>query len=206
MRYASYTSICKPQHDRDRSGRSIAPLEGNSYEVGAKGEYLGGKLNAALVLFRIQHDNLAVNDIGQLVPGTTDQAYIAANGTVRQGVEFQLDGQLFEQWRIAFGFAKFDANDASGVDVNPTSPRREATVFTSWQTGPWRVCGGLSWQSAIHELMPGAQNSTVRLTQGSVLLANAMARATSTRHGRRSSTCTICSIAPTPPTSCSKAS
>lgn len=129
--YASYTGIFKPQSNRDRSGRYIEPLQGNSYEVGAKGEYLGGQLNAALALFRIEQDNLAVNDPGQLVPGTTDQAYLAAKGTVSQGVEFQLDGQLSEQWRIAFGFAQFDANDASGVDVNPTSPRREATLFTS---------------------------------------------------------------------------
>ncbi|MCE4522177.1 TonB-dependent siderophore receptor [Xanthomonas hortorum] len=174
--YASYTGIFKPQSNRDRSGRYIEPLEGNSYEVGAKGEYLGGQLNAALALFRIEQDNRAVNDPGQLVPGTTDQAYLAAKGTVSQGVEFQLDGQLSEQWRIAFGFAQFDANDASGVDVNPTSPRREATLFTSWQTGPLRVGGGLSWQSAIHELMSGPQGNTQRLTQGSVLLANAMAR------------------------------
>ncbi|MBB4131168.1 TonB-dependent siderophore receptor [Xanthomonas sp. 3075] len=174
--YASYTGIFKPQNNRDRSGRTIAPLEGNSYEIGAKGQYLGGQLNAALALFRIEQDNLAVNDPGQLVPGTTDQAYVAAKGTVSQGVEFQLDGELSEQWRIAFGFAQFDANDASGVDVNPTSPRREATLFTSWQTGPWRVGGGLSWQSAIHELMAGPQGNTVRLNQGSVVLANAMAR------------------------------
>ncbi|MCC4635090.1 TonB-dependent siderophore receptor [Xanthomonas dyei] len=174
--YASYTGIFKPQNNRDRGGRSLAPLEGNSYEVGAKGEYLGGQLNAALALFRIEQDNLAINDPGQLVPGTTTQAYLAAKGTVSQGVEFQLDGQLSEQWRIAFGFAQFDANDASGVDVNPASPRREATLFTSLQTGPWRLGGGLSWQSAIHELMAGPQGTTQRLTQGSVVLATAMAR------------------------------
>ncbi|MEA9577654.1 TonB-dependent siderophore receptor [Xanthomonas nasturtii] len=174
--YASYTGIFKPQNNRDRGGRYLAPLEGNSCEVGAKGEYLGGQLNAAVALFRIEQDNLAVNDTGQLVPGTTTQAYLAAKGTVSQGVEFQLDGQLSEQWRIAFGVAQFDANDASGVDVNPTSPRREATLFSSWQTGPWRLGGGLSWQSAIHELMAGPQGTTQRLTQGSVVLATAMAR------------------------------
>lgn len=83
--YASYTGIFKPQNNRDRSGRYLAPLEGNSYEVGAKGEYLGGQLNAALALFRIEQDNLAVNDPGQLVPGTTNQAFLAAKGTVSQG-------------------------------------------------------------------------------------------------------------------------
>ncbi|MCC4622044.1 TonB-dependent siderophore receptor [Xanthomonas cassavae CFBP 4642] len=174
--YASYTGIFKPQDNRDRGGRYLDPLEGNSYEIGGKGAYFAGQLNAALALFRIEQDNLAVNDPGQLVPGTTTQAYLAAKGTVSQGVEFQLDGQLSEQWRIALGVAQFDANDASGVDVNPASPRREATLFTSWQTGPWRLGGGLSWQSPIHELMAGPLGTTQRLSQGSVVLANAMAR------------------------------
>lgn len=174
--YASYTGIFKPQDNRDRNGRYLAPLEGNSYEVGAKGEYFGGRLNAALALFRIEQDNLAVADVGQLVPGTTDQAYRAAQGTVSQGVEFQLDGELSEQWRISAGWAQFDANDASGVDVNPTSPRREGTLFATWQDGPWRIGGGLSWQSAFYDQSVDPQGNALRLRQGSVLLANAMAR------------------------------
>lgn len=174
--YASYTSIFNPQNNRDRNGRYLEPLEGNNYEIGAKGEYFGGRLNAGLTLFRIEQDNFAVADPGQRVPGTTDQAYRAADGTVSQGVEFQLDGELTEQWRISFGWAQFDADDAQGKDVSPTSPRREATVFTTWQTGPWRVGGGFNWQSSFYERGVGPQGNTLRLEQGSVLLASLMAR------------------------------
>ncbi|MFT4246750.1 MAG: TonB-dependent siderophore receptor [Pseudomonas sp.] len=174
--YASYTSIFNPQSNRDRNGRYLDPLEGNNYEIGAKGEYFDGRLNAGLTLFRIEQDNFAVADTGQVVPGSTDQAYRAADGTVSQGVEFQLDGELSEQWRISFGWAQFDANDADGVDVNPTSPRREATVFSTWQAGPWRIGGGLNWQSSFHEQGLDPQGNTVRLQQGSVVLASLMAR------------------------------
>lgn len=174
--YASYTSIFNPQSNRDRDGRYLDPLEGNNYEIGAKGEYFDGRLNAGLTLFRIEQDNFAVADPGQLVPGSTDQAYRAADGTLSQGVEFQLDGELSEQWRISFGWAQFDANDADGVDVSPTSPRREATVFSTWQAGRWRIGGGLNWQSSFYDQGVDPHGNTVRLEQGSVLLASLMAR------------------------------
>lgn len=174
--YASYTSIFNPQSNRDRDGRYLEPLEGNNYEIGAKGEYFGGRLNAGLTLFRIEQDNFAVADPGQRVPGTTDQAYRAADGTVSQGVEFQLDGELSEQWRISFGWAQFDADDAQGKDVSPTSPRRSATLFTTWQTGPWRIGGGFNWQSSFYERGVNPRGETERLEQGSVLLTNLMAR------------------------------
>jgi outer membrane receptor for ferric coprogen and ferric-rhodotorulic acid len=174
--YASYTSIFKPQNVRDRNGGYLAPLEGNNYEVGVKGEYLDGHLNAALSVFRIQQDNYAVADAGQLVPGTTDQAYRAVTGTVSQGFEFQLDGELSERWRVSFGWAQFDADDADGVDVTPTNPRREATLFTTWQQGAWRFGGGLKWQSSFYDQSYDPSGNAVRLIQGSVLLVNAMAR------------------------------
>ncbi|MET0289795.1 MAG: TonB-dependent siderophore receptor [Pseudoxanthomonas sp.] len=174
--YASYTSIFSPQSNRDRDGRYLDPREGNNYEIGAKGEYFGGALNAGLSLFRIEQDNVAVVDPGQVVPGTTDQAYRAAKGTISQGVEFQLDGELSEQWRISLGWAQFDANDAEGVDVSPTSPRREGTLFTTWQSGPLRIGGGVNWQSSFYAQGVGPDGSTIRLEQGSVLLASLMAR------------------------------
>jgi len=97
-------------------------------------------------------------------------------GTVSQGVEFQLDGELSEQWRISAGWAQFDANDASGVDVNPTSPRGEGTLFATWQPGAWSLGGGLSWQWRFYDQSLDPQGNAVRLRQGSVLLATAMAR------------------------------
>ncbi len=55
----SYTSIFKPQNRKDVSGNYLDPIDGKSYEMGLKGEYLDGKLNAALSIFRIEQDNVA---------------------------------------------------------------------------------------------------------------------------------------------------
>jgi len=52
--YVSYTSIFKPQNRKDVSGNYLDPIDGKSYEMGLKGEYLDGKLNAALSIFRIE--------------------------------------------------------------------------------------------------------------------------------------------------------
>ena len=52
--YVSYTSIFKPQNREDVSGNYLDPIDGKSYEMGLKGEYLDGKLNAALSIFRIE--------------------------------------------------------------------------------------------------------------------------------------------------------
>lgn len=49
--YASYTEIFKPQTQQDLAGSVLDPMTGMSYEVGLKGEYFNGDLNASLALF-----------------------------------------------------------------------------------------------------------------------------------------------------------
>ena len=57
--YASYTNIYQPQINKDASGKTLDPVEGDSYETGLKAAYLDGRLNASLALFRIEQYNVA---------------------------------------------------------------------------------------------------------------------------------------------------
>ena len=57
--YASYTKIYQPQIYKDVNGKTLEPVEGDSYETGLKAAYFEGKLNASLALFRIEQDNVA---------------------------------------------------------------------------------------------------------------------------------------------------
>ncbi|MGK5046249.1 TonB-dependent receptor domain-containing protein [Janthinobacterium sp. GB4P2] len=57
--YASYTCIFTPQSQRDVNSRFLAPLEGKHYEVGAKGEFFGGKLTTSAAVFQLKQENLA---------------------------------------------------------------------------------------------------------------------------------------------------
>ena len=60
--YASYTSIFKPQAYRDRNNSFLPPLEGDNYELGVKGEFFNGALNASAAVFELKQDNLAEMD------------------------------------------------------------------------------------------------------------------------------------------------
>ena len=154
--YVSYTSIFKPQNRKDVSGNYLDPIDGKSYEMGLKGEYLDGKLNAALSIFRIEQDNVAeqlydsngkaikVKDINGI--DTAENAYFAAEGVTSKGVELNIDGELNENWGLSFGVANFDAKDAKGVDYNSTSSRTTADLFVKYKNAIIGIIIGLILQ------------------------------------------------------------
>ncbi|MDU8339392.1 TonB-dependent receptor, partial [Pseudomonas syringae pv. actinidiae] len=50
--YTSYTDVFQPQSAQSLSGKVLDPVVGENYEVGIKGEYFNGALNASLAVFR----------------------------------------------------------------------------------------------------------------------------------------------------------
>ncbi|MDP5278747.1 TonB-dependent siderophore receptor [Sphingomonas sp. DG1-23] len=150
--YASYTNIFKPQGNvRDREGRLLDPLEGKSYEAGLKALFLDDKLLATAAVYRIEQDNLAVPDPGQVVPGTSNPAYRGATGTVAKGYELEIVGKITPQWDISAGWSHYSAKDADDVDVLSHQPRRVFNFATAYDfTGPLdglRLGGAVKWES-----------------------------------------------------------
>lgn len=149
--YASYTSIFQVQTARDRNGDYLDPLEGDAYEAGLKGEFLGGRLLASAAVFRVEQNNFAVPDPGFFVPGTADPASRAAQGTVSEGYEIEISGQILPQWEVNLGWTTYEAQDANGVDVVAHHPRQMlklATVYDLEDVVPGlRVGGSLRWES-----------------------------------------------------------
>lgn len=147
--YGSYTSIFKAQALRDRNGDWLDPLEGNSFEVGVKAEFLEGRLYAAAGLFRTEQDNFGVEDIGFLVPGTLDPAYRPAQGVEAEGYELELVGELTPNWDVSFGWTQYSAKDAEDNDVAIDDPRKQLKLFTKYQfTGAAKgldIGGGINW-------------------------------------------------------------
>ena len=92
--YASYTEIFMPGTEKDRNGAYLDPREGASYELGLKGEFLDGALNASAAVFYIDQDNVAEVDVGFLVPGTLDPAFRTAQGAETEGYEIEIAGEL----------------------------------------------------------------------------------------------------------------
>lgn len=180
--FASYTSIFNPQSERDRNGRYLDPIEGNSKEVGIKAEYLDGRLNAGLTLFQIDQDNLAQADVGQMVPGSSPpaQAYYAAQGTRSRGFELDVSGELQPGWNLSVGLSQFKAQDAANKDVNSDMPRKMLKVFTSYRLpGAWSklvLGGGVNWVGGHYGEGLDPTGNVSRIEQAAYTLVNLMAR------------------------------
>lgn len=133
--YASYTGIFVPQADTDVAGNLIKPIEGSQYEVGIKGEYLGGRLNTSAALFMLTEQNRAMSD-----PRYPDQGYYIATGRARsKGLELKVTGNLTADWTVFGGYTYNDTYymDAStnpdGVGFSQISPKHQFKLWTNYR-------------------------------------------------------------------------
>ena len=177
--YISYTGIFNPQTDyRDRQGNVLTPSKGKTEEIGLKGAYLNGRLNASLALFEAELDNAAQMVAGTYAPGGT-QAYRGVDGTTSRGIELDLQGELARGWDVYAGIAHFTAQDGGGVRLNSQIPRTTAQLFTTYQLpGEWRkltLGGGVKWQSRFYQAA-NTGTSSLGGEQGSYALASLTAR------------------------------
>ncbi|ADZ90323.1 TonB-dependent siderophore receptor [Marinomonas mediterranea] len=104
--YASYSEVYKPQTDLDESGNMIDAREGDQYEMGVKGSYNNGNLNARLTLFQLTDKNRAAS--------VTGESYYEATGKTRvSGAEAELSGQL-GALELITGYAYMDTENLAG--------------------------------------------------------------------------------------------
>lgn len=177
--YVSYTGIFNPQTDyRDRKGNVLTPSKGTTKEIGLKGAYMEGRLNASVALFDTELDNAAQMLAGTYTPGGA-QAYKGADGTKSRGIELDLQGELARGWNIYAGIAHFTAQDGDGVRLNSQIPRTQAQLFSTYQLqGEWNkltLGGGVKWQSRFYQA-PNTGTSSLGGEQNSYALASLVAR------------------------------
>lgn len=178
--YASYTEIFKPQSSsRDRNNNVLAPITGKNKEIGIKGEYLDGRLNASLSVFEARLDGVAQLDPGQILPDGT-QAYRAANGTKSRGFDLDVQGELSRGWNLYAGVSHFTASDGQDNRLNSQIPRTTARVFTTYRLpGDWSkltIGGGINWQSRLFQTATNPSRQSVEVGQSSYALTSLMAR------------------------------
>ncbi|HEF4763269.1 TPA: TonB-dependent siderophore receptor [Pseudomonas putida] len=187
--YASYTSIYQPQIYKDASGKTLEPVEGDSYETGIKAAYFEGKLNASLALFRIEQDNVASYVTTNVDTG--QDVYKAISGATTEGLELEAAGELAEGWNLSAGYTYARTRDKDeqrifGFPLATTKPEHVIRTFTTYRLpgalDQFTVGGGVSWQSAFYGQtfnpnVDGAGNgSTVNLKQGGYTLVDLMTR------------------------------
>ncbi len=154
--YTSYTDVFKPQaYNFDANDRQLDPLTGESYEVGVKGSYLGGKLNASAALFQLQQDNYAVADpSGARRPSNGAAAYVPMRGVTTRGLELELFGEVLPGWQLGSGVTYIRPRDMNGQRVSPTQPEKSFKLATMVRLpGDWRhvrLGGSVQWQSGTY--------------------------------------------------------
>ncbi len=102
--YASYSKVFEPQTSEGEDGDLIDPREGEQYEIGIKGSYLDGALNARISGFQLTDSHRAASSTDSSVDYSVD------SGKMRiTGAELELAGNITPQWDVIFGYTYMDS-------------------------------------------------------------------------------------------------
>ncbi|WP_312481554.1 TonB-dependent siderophore receptor [Stutzerimonas nitrititolerans] len=176
--YVSYTDIFKPQNYLDASGSIIAPITGKNYELGIKGEYFDGALNASAAIFQIDQENRAKSFSCNTTFATT--CYEASGKVRSKGIELEVQGQLTPNWQLAAGYTFAEAKyrkdtkpENEGRLFDTDIPRHLFKMSTSYtlpgQFNQWRVGASLYHQNRIYN-----KNTTYMIEQDGYTLVDFM--------------------------------
>ena len=138
------------------------PIVGENYEVGIKGEYFDGALNASMAVFQLDQKNRAqeLPDVKGCGSGPASACYEAAGLVRSRGIDMEIQGALTDNWQLAAGYTYTqtqyvnDANTArEGEDFDRKKPRqlfKLSTIYTlPGELQRWRVGGDVYQQSRI---------------------------------------------------------
>lgn len=183
--YVSYSDIFTPQSQKSTSATPVRPIVGKNYEIGIKGEYFDGALNASLAVFRVDQENRAVQ---VFVPDCPQASCYEASGEIRsQGVDIELQGALTENWQIGAGYTYArvhtlkDAANPQNVNqrFDTDIPEHLFKLTSTYHfQGPFkdlRVGGTINWQSRLYNDIDLADGSSYRLEQGAYAVTDLMA-------------------------------
>jgi outer membrane receptor for ferric coprogen and ferric-rhodotorulic acid len=161
--YASYSDIFQPQTAKDLDGDILKPIIGENYEIGVKGEYFNGALNASAAVFQIDQTNRARQlDDQSTCPSYPITACSEASGLVRsKGFELEIQGALTPSWQLAAGYTYANAKyvrDADPANKNrrfdTNTPLRQFKLSTLYRLPgalrDWRIGGSVYYQSDIY--------------------------------------------------------
>jgi len=181
--YASYTEIFTPQNVRGADNNILDPITGEDYELGLKGEFFGGRLNASLGLFKIENVGRAIADTSSINPcpptQLADFCRIAGGKQTSEGFEAEISGEVYTGWQVMGGYTNtrtkyvVDTAANAGQPLRSHDPKHQLRLFTSYspnRSGPgWTVGGGVNIQSDNY-----VRSGVLTARQGGYGVANAM--------------------------------
>jgi outer membrane receptor for ferric coprogen and ferric-rhodotorulic acid len=135
----------------------LPPIDGMNFEVGVKGAWHDGRLNATLALYGIEQRGLPEEDVA----AEESRSYLygccyTPTGIYRtKGLDLELNGLLAPGWLIGVGYTYNVNYDLDNDGVAGATPRHLVKLWTSRQLvgalHRWTVGGTLQAQSASYE-------------------------------------------------------
>ncbi|WP_083925849.1 TonB-dependent siderophore receptor [Sphingomonas sp. Mn802worker] len=130
--YGSWATIFNPQNQLlDINDRIIDPIEGENLEVGLKGEWFDGRLNATLAAFQTRQDNTAEAAGIKTVGGVT-RTYYQGIDARSQGLELDVGGQLAPGLQVTGGYTLMRIEDPEGRPVRRYVARNTGRLNVSY--------------------------------------------------------------------------
>ncbi|MBD8093600.1 TonB-dependent siderophore receptor [Pseudomonas fluorescens] len=179
--YASYTDIYLPQTAyRDTSNKMLEPDEGTNYELGLKGEFFDGRLNASLAYFEIKEENRAEADVDFTGVTLNDNPYKGIKAKTK-GYEAEISGEIAPGWQLQAGYTHKIIRDEHGEKVSTWEPQDQVNFYTTYKlTGPLdnlTLGGGARWQGEGWQVLTNPSTSRKeKFSQDPYWLVDVMAR------------------------------
>jgi outer membrane receptor for ferric coprogen and ferric-rhodotorulic acid len=168
LAYASYSDIYQPQEQYDIDHNYLAPSKGVNLEVGAKAEWLDGRVLTSLAWFKAKQDGLAtfagMDDAGMY--------YYEGVDVDSKGIEFEVTGKLTDYAELVLGFTSLKLTGEDGERIYEWVPRRTANLAFSSRLPALpqlRLGVGGRWQNGISRV---DATTSVLLRQDSYALLN----------------------------------
>ena len=129
--YASYADIFIPQTQLKWGGEVLDPRVGSQYEVGVKGEFFDGKLQASGALFYIADNKRSYADPDPLHTGY----FLNAGKGESKGFEIEVGGEILPGWEATAGytFNRTELVKATSGQGTPISNWLPVHSFKLWQ-------------------------------------------------------------------------
>ncbi|TBU88047.1 TonB-dependent siderophore receptor [Stutzerimonas kirkiae] len=172
--YASYTDIFTPNNVNDISGQVIEPQVGSNYEIGWKGEFYDGRLNANVAIYQVKRDN-ATELAGY---NSSNVAYYRAiDGMETKGIDIEIAGEVLPGWNVSGSYSHSRSEDADGARQTTEHPLDTVKLWNTYNfSGEWQnltIGSGARWVSKTTAYYTNLSSKAI---QDDYVVVDAMAR------------------------------
>jgi outer membrane receptor for ferric coprogen and ferric-rhodotorulic acid len=155
--YFSYADIFANQSDAlDVNHQPLSPMRGETFELGTKKEFFGGRLIASAALYYTEKTNVGVQISSESV--LQSRCCFAAIGKqVSKGLDLELAGEVMPNWSLQLGYTynenEIERGTNAGAFINPNTPRHLLKLATNY-----RFSGGLEGLTIGGSILAQSQN------------------------------------------------